>query len=895
MAGAVIGQSLSSNTWRIALIAAVYFIAHHIAFLFPDSASVLMAVWPAAGIGLAALLLTPRRSWPSLLAAIFIAGIFSDHLVGRPLFMSLGFMTSNVLESLLCALLLQRWCKSPLDFSSLRTVLLLAFAATVVNGATACLGGATAALTGGGSFWIFWRTWWISDGLGIFLFTPFIIAWRETELAPARWRLKSLIAPALFLICWILVSWITFQPELARHIIACRPYFLVFLIGFAAVTLGMRTLTLALILLTAIAASSKSVALGPLFQGDTPQERLLELQQFIGAISLASFMLAAGISERRSLTKLLRRESAAHNRAQQVAHLGSWEWHIKPNRVIWSDEMYRIFGIAQEGFTGDLSNVIQSAIHPEDREKVNASNLSVIMEKKPVPLEYRVVRHDGSVRWVWAEAGELLCDMQGNPELLTGIVIDITERKRAELEREATIEFLRIENECGGISDLIYQSVDFFQRRTGCDAVGIRLKEGDDYPYYEARGFPPEFVATENSLCQRDPDGRLVRDSAGNPVIECMCGNVICGRSDPSKPFFTAHGSFWSNCTTDLLASTSHADRQARTRNRCNGEGYESVALLPLRVGDERLGLLQLNARAKGAFSPQSIALWERLADYLAIALSRFKAQEALGISEETHKTLFESMMDGFAFCRMIYADGKPEDFVYLNVNPAFEKLTGLKNVVGKKVSQVIPGVLETDKELIELYGRVAATGRAEVFEYYMKALAMWFQISVFSPKKDHFVAVFEIITERKTMEEALRREQERLGLAVSSGRLGIWDWNLETDAMIWNDRMFELYGITRDTFTNTIDAWTNGLHPEDKQRAIDECNTALAGKKDYDTTFRVLHPDGTVRHIKANALVTRNQDGKPIRMIGINTDLTEARSAEEKRIEFETQPSHIS
>ena len=65
--------------------------------------------------------------------------------------------------------------------------------------------------------------------------------------------------------------------------------------------------------------------------------------------------------------------------------------------------------------------------------------------------------------------------------------------------------------------------------------------------------------------------------------FECMCGNVICGRFDPSKPFFTARGSFWTNCTTELLASTTEADRQARTRNRCNGEGYESVALIALR------------------------------------------------------------------------------------------------------------------------------------------------------------------------------------------------------------------------------------------------------------------------------------------------------------------------
>jgi len=205
---------------------------------------------------------------------------------------------------------------------------------------------------------------------------------------------------------------------------------------------------------------------------------------------------------------------------------------------------------------------------------------------------------------------------------------DISERNREQNERDVTVGFLQLVNESTGTRDLVRTATTFFQQQSGCEAVGVRLKEGDDYPYFEARGFAPEFLLVENTLCARDSAGGVVRDSVGNPVIECMCGNVICGRFDPSKPFFTAHGSFWMNCTTELLASTSEADRQGRTRNRCNGEGYESVALIPLRVGEQRLGLLQLNDRRQGRFSPQMIGLWERLADYLAVALAKFRAEE---------------------------------------------------------------------------------------------------------------------------------------------------------------------------------------------------------------------------------------------------------------------------
>jgi PAS domain S-box-containing protein len=136
--------------------------------------------------------------------------------------------------------------------------------------------------------------------------------------------------------------------------------------------------------------------------------------------------------------------------------------------------------------------------------------------------------------------------------------------------------------------------------------------------------------------------------------------------------------------------------------------------------------------------------------------------------------------------------------------------------------------------------------------------------------------AEVEIIQAKEKIEES----EYRLKLATASGRFGIWDWNLKDNTMIWDDRMFELYGITRDTFPNNIDAWTNGLHPEDKQKALDECNAALNGEKEFNTTFRVLQPNGTVLYLKANGSVLRDKNGKPLRMIGINRDITENRLA---------------
>jgi two-component system cell cycle sensor histidine kinase/response regulator CckA len=337
-----------------------------------------------------------------------------------------------------------------------------------------------------------------------------------------------------------------------------------------------------------------------------------------------------------------------------------------------------------------------------------------------------------------------------------GVVLvfrEAAEELRLSDERQMTLELLGCLNADKKTEELIQTVTGLLQTWTGCEAVGVRLRRGDDYPYFETKGFPAEFVRAESHLCERDLAGRLVHDAEAHPVLACMCGVVLRRRTDASRPFFTPGGSFWSNCTSDLLATTAEADRQGATRNRCNSQGYESVALIPLRNGSETLGLLQVNDTKKGKFSPELLRFLESAADQIAIALSQRLAREALQESETHYRSLFENMLNGFAFCRMLFEKGEPSDFVYLDVNEAFEKLTGLKDVIGRKVSEIIPGIRESDPELMRIYARVAQGGPPERIETYLAALRMWFAISVYCPQPGHFVAIFDVITERKRAE----------------------------------------------------------------------------------------------------------------------------------------------
>jgi PAS domain S-box-containing protein len=121
-------------------------------------------------------------------------------------------------------------------------------------------------------------------------------------------------------------------------------------------------------------------------------------------------------------------------------------------------------------------------------------------------------------------------------------------------------------------------------------------------------------------------------------------------------------------------------------------------------------------------------------------------------------------MLEGFAYGQIIYDEkGFPIDWIYLDVNTAFERLTGLKNIKGKRVLDVIPTIREATPELFDSYGRVASTGTPDRFEIDFTPLHLWLRVSVFCPKKEFFVVVFEDITEHKRVEIALKESEEKL------------------------------------------------------------------------------------------------------------------------------------
>jgi PAS domain S-box-containing protein len=255
--------------------------------------------------------------------------------------------------------------------------------------------------------------------------------------------------------------------------------------------------------------------------------------------------------------------------------------------------------------------------------------------------------------------------------------------------------------------------------------------------------------------------------------------------------------------------------------------------------------------------------------------------KDALKESEARYRALFEHMLNGFAYCRMIYEDGRPKDFVYLAVNPAFEKLTGLKDVIGKKVSEVIPHLREAE-ELLELYGRVALTGVSEQFEIYIETLGMWFAISVYSPASEEFVAVFDVITERKQAENALRESEWKFRAIFNQNFQLMGLLTLDGTVIEANTTALSLSGVDESEvkgkhFWDT--PWW--AHSKDLQNQLREAINNCA--KGECIALEVTHPaaNGDLRYLDFSIRPLKDDAGKVIFLIPEARDISDRKRAE--------------
>lgn len=255
------------------------------------------------------------------------------------------------------------------------------------------------------------------------------------------------------------------------------------------------------------------------------------------------------------------------------------------------------------------------------------------------------------------------------------------------------------------------------------------------------------------------------------------------------------------------------------------------------------------------------------------------RAEEGIRASEKLYRSLFENMLNGFAYCRMLFEDGQPRDFIYLTVNDAFETLTGLKNVVGKKISEVIPGIRRSDPGLFEIYGRVSMSGKPERVEIYLEALQQWFWISVYSPATGYFVAVFDVITERKKAEEMLKESEEKYRTLVENIPQKIFFKDRNSVYVSCNENYADDLKIKSDEIRGKTDYDFFPKELAEKYKADDK--KVMDADKTKDIEEKYIQ-DGREVFVHTIKTPVRDGEGRVIGILGVFWDITERKKAEE-------------
>ena len=271
------------------------------------------------------------------------------------------------------------------------------------------------------------------------------------------------------------------------------------------------------------------------------------------------------------------------------------------------------------------------------------------------------------------------------------------------------------------------------------------------------------------------------------------------------------------------------------------------------------------------------LLVWRQQRMHEALARS-----EELRQSEARFHSLFANMLEGVAYCRMLYESDEATDFVYLEVNPAFERLTGLNDVVGKKVSAVIPGIRVASPDLFAGYDRVARGGPPERFETFVAPLDQWFDISVYSPEAGCFVAVFDVVTERKKTETQLENERSRLQTLVQTIPDLVWLKDTAGVYLSCNPEFSRFFGASEAEIVGKTDYDFVDKELADFFRQKDR-DAIAAGKPSTNEEWVTYASDGHRAMLETTKTPMRDATGQVFGVLGIGRDITGRRAAEEQ------------
>ena len=298
-----------------------------------------------------------------------------------------------------------------------------------------------------------------------------------------------------------------------------------------------------------------------------------------------------------------------------------------------------------------------------------------------------------------------------------------------------------------------------------------------------------------------------------------------------------------------------------------------------------------MHTNAPRKWTATEIWLLEETAERTWAAVERAKAEQALRQSEEKYRTLFTSIDQGFVLCELVRnKEGKGIDYYMLEVNPTYEKQTGLsiEMVLGKTVLQAFPTF---DMWWIDTFAAVVDNQRPVVFEKYFENTYRWHEIKAYPGEKDKFSVLFSDITERKQAEENIKESESRFRTMADASPVLIWTLDENGSSSYYNKTFLDFIGVTEE---EDISDWRKIVHPDDVEFTFSTINTVIAERRSYSLELRLLRADGQWRWVLAQGNPSMGADNEFLGFVGSSVDITEQKQAEEKIKESEKRFSNL-
>jgi PAS domain S-box-containing protein len=541
--------------------------------------------------------------------------------------------------------------------------------------------------------------------------------------------------------------------------------------------------------------------------------------EFLGHVGLS-----ADITELKQTAQALKSSDEKFRQLAENVREVFWMMNAAGTEVLYVSPVYEpIWGRTCASLYQDPLNWME-AIHIDDRARAHATFMQQLQGEN-VDSEYRICTPDGQEKWILDRAFPIR-DHTGRLIRVAGIAEEITARKQAEQARQFQHSLIRA---------ILEVSLD-----------GILVVTGEGCIASHNQRFLELWHIDPASILSHPAD-----DLTNVPDLALL--NAVVDRVKDPESFVKRVRELYAD--PEASDNCEIALKDGRTIERYSTSVHGERGQYPGRV-------------------------W-----FFRDITERKQAEQALQSSEEKFRQLAENVREVFW---MMNAAGTE----ILYVSPVYEQIWGRSCAsLYQNPMDWLEAIHPDDRQRAHEIFEQQLQGHDIVSEYRINTPAgrqRWIRDRAF-PVRDRdgqlirIVGIAEDFSERKQTDTQLKEAADRLTLAVRAGEIGIWDYHIGENRLVWDDQMFLLYGVSPDQFGGAFEAWRRALHPGDLKRGEEEFQLALQGKKDFNTEFRVVWADGSLHSIRALALVERDAAGNPVRMIGTNWDITAQKEAADK------------